>query len=150
MSALQQHGFVDALREATNRGAYVLGICLGMQLLFESSEEGVLPGLGLVPGRVEKFKLAGTPLKVPHVGWNIVRPLRDSALFSTSDEQQRFYHVHSYHAVCGDSGDTVAVTQYGYEFACAVQHGKVLGVQFHPEKSHRFGVRLMQRFVGLG
>lgn len=148
MAALEQGGMVRAIREAAERGAPILGICLGMQLLFHRSEEGRMPGLGLINGRVERFRPPDPSLKIPHVGWNVVKPVRDSALFDKGGEEQRFYHVHSYHAVCDDPGDVTALTDYGYDFACAVQHGNVLGVQFHPEKSHRFGIALMKRFIG--
>lgn len=146
--ALGRNGLSEAIREAVARGARILGICLGMQLLFRSSEEGRLPGLGLIGGRVERFRITEAGLKVPHIGWNVVKPVRESTLFSPGGEELRYYHVHSYHAVCDDPADVVAVTNHGYDFACAVQRGNVMGVQFHPEKSHRFGIALMRRFIG--
>lgn len=150
MEALERTGMVRAIREAAERGASILGICLGMQLLFHRSEEGRLPGLGLMGGRVMRFRQTGGSMKIPHVGWNKVRPLRESPIFSMGLEEQRFYHVHSYHVECDDPGDIAATTNYGYEFTSAVHHGSVMGVQFHPEKSHRFGMALMKRFVELG
>jgi glutamine amidotransferase len=148
MEALGRDGLADAIREAASRGAQILGICLGMQLLFGSSEEGRLPGLGLIGGKVERFRFPDAGYKIPHIGWNVVRPVRESPLFAPGGDELRFYHVHSYHAVCDDPGDVAAVTNYGYDFACAVQRGNVMGVQFHPEKSHRFGIDLMRRFIG--
>jgi glutamine amidotransferase len=149
MSALHERGLDTAVRDAADRGARILGICLGMQLLFQNSDEGVTRGLALIPGRVERFKIGDKTLKIPHMGWNVARPLRNSDLFSQADEEQRFYFVHSYHASCADAADAVAVAHHGYEFTCAVQRGNVMGVQFHPEKSHRFGMALMKRFVEL-
>ncbi len=147
MAALEQTGMVRAIREAAERGAFILGICLGMQLLFHRSEEGRLPGLGLMNGRVTRFRQTDKSMKIPHVGWNKVHPVRDSPIFRIGDEEQRFYHVHSYHVECEDSRDVAATTNYGYEFTSAVHNGNVMGVQFHPEKSHRFGMTLMKRFV---
>lgn len=149
ITSLDQSGLDIAIRDAANRGAYILGICLGMQLLFDKSEEGKRPGLGLVPGSVERFKFEDKSLKVPHVGWNIVRPVCDSVLFEMSGEEQRFYFVHAYHAICEDPRDVTAVTHHGYDFPCAVQRDKVMGVQFHPEKSHRFGIMLLKKFIEL-
>ena len=146
-SALRERGFDVALRSAVEDGAQLFGVCLGMQLLFEGSEEGVLPGLGLIPGRVKRFRVENEGLKVPHMGWNVVHPTRPSRLFAKTEEETRFYFVHSYYVECADSGDVTAVSRYGVEFACAVERGRILGVQFHPEKSHRFGMELFERFV---
>jgi glutamine amidotransferase len=150
MKALAQSRLDVALREAvTERGATVLGICLGMQLLFDASEEGTLPGLGFVRGHVRRFDVARYGLRVPHMGWNVVREISRHRLFAKSDEPSRYYFVHSYHAECAREEDVSAVAHYGYDFACAVEHGNVMGVQFHPEKSHRFGMALLKRFVQL-
>jgi glutamine amidotransferase len=132
-------------------GVPVLGLCLGMQLLTEGSEEGSLPGLGWIAGRTVRFRFdrADPPLPVPHMGWSFVRPVRDSPLLAGLGEHPRFYFAHSFHVVCADPADAVAVTRYGYEFASVVQRGNVYGAQFHPEKSHRFGLRLLENFVGL-
>lgn len=149
MAALRERGLDVAVRAVAARGACVLGICLGMHLLFDQSEEGESPGLGLIPGRVERFNLEDKSLKIPHMGWNVVYPVRDSSLFSSGDEEERFYFVHSYHVVCDDPGDVTAVAHHGYDFTCAVQRGRIMGVQFHPEKSHRFGMTLMKKLVEL-
>lgn len=128
-----------------------LGICVGMQLLFDKSEEGRMAGLGWIPGRVKRFDFDGVAdsarLRVPHMGWNIVRPQADSALFHALETNARFYFVHSYHAECA-SEYQLASTDYGYPFSCAVQRDNIYGVQFHPEKSHKFGMQLFQNFIG--
>jgi glutamine amidotransferase len=147
MTALGTSGLGDAVREAVDAGAMLLGICLGMQLLLEGSEEGSLPGLGLVPGRCRRFDLAEQGLRVPHMGWNTITATRSSILFEPTDDEQRFYFVHSYHAECEDPADVSATANYGIEFTAAVERGRVLGAQFHPEKSHRFGMALMTRLI---
>lgn len=145
-SALRERGLDEAIRQAvTENGAMVLGICLGMQLLLEGSDEGSLPGLALVPGRVRRFDVPG--MRVPHMGWNTVRPVRPSVLFDVDESEQRFYFVHSYYVECSDPGDVAGETNYGRPFTSAIECGRVLGTQFHPEKSHRFGMALMKRFV---
>ncbi len=145
--ALRERGLDIAIRAAVDDGATVLGICLGMQLLLEGSEEGVSPGLSLVPGRCRRFDVADLGLRVPHMGWNTLDVTRPSILFDTGAAESRFYFVHSYHAECDDPADVTATTTYGHPFAAAFERGRVLGVQFHPEKSHRFGMALMKRFL---
>jgi glutamine amidotransferase len=146
--ALQQSGMEKAIEIAINdNNSFILGICLGMQLLMESSEEGCLPGLGLVPGRVKRFQLNDFGLRVPHMGWNSIQQARTSRLFDSNDEEQRFYFVHSYHVECDETQDITGITHYGYDFTSAFEHKRVLGVQFHPEKSHRFGMNLLKRFL---
>jgi len=127
----------------------VLGICLGMQLLAHKSEEGVLPGLGWISGRVVRFRTSPhvLNLRVPHMGWNQVTVKRPGGLFRGLTNDSRFYFVHSYHFECDRSEDIVATSTHGCEFVSAVQHDNVLGVQFHPEKSHRFGVSLFTNFI---
>jgi glutamine amidotransferase len=147
VNGLRERGLDEALREAVTAGSSILGICLGMQLLLQGSEEGSLPGLGLVAGRARRFIADGARLRVPHMGWNIVRPTRNSLLFDRDGPEQRFYFVHSYFVECDDPADVVGVTSYGHEFVAALEHGPVLGVQFHAEKSHRFGMALLKRFV---
>lgn len=147
---LTERGLRGAITELASTGTIqVLGICLGMQLLFESSEEGVLPGLGLISGKVVRFRFDSSKLKVPHMGWNLVHPRKESWLFGEDrSSEQRFYFVHSYHAVCNHQADIAAEATHGYSFCCAVERGNIAGVQFHPEKSHRFGLSLLKRFVG--
>ncbi len=147
-------GAEPALREAISRGVPLLGICVGMQLLASSSEEGTLPGLAVVPGRVRRFELSAVPgaerLRVPHMAWSVVRPVGEATLFRDDlGAVNRFYFVHSYHFVCDDAKDIAATARHGIEFTAAVQRGHVYGVQFHPEKSHRFGLELLRRFATL-
>jgi glutamine amidotransferase len=138
-------------RKVMELGTPVLGICLGMQLLTERSEEGALPGLGWIRGETVRFRFDGSDsrLKVPHMGWNEVRVLRGDGIFrGLADEQDTaFYFVHSFHVVCREPTDVLARTHHGYEFDAAVQRGNVIGTQFHPEKSHRFGMKLLRNFV---
>jgi len=128
----------------------ILGICLGMQLLFESSEEGALKGLGWIPGQVKRFDFSDTSqtgLKIPHMGWNEIQPANNHPLFAGLESEARFYFVHSYHIVCNSDQYAIASAAYGYTFTCAVQNDNIYGVQFHPEKSHRFGMRLFKNFL---
>lgn len=147
MQQLDKLNLIAAIKSAAENKTPILGICLGMQLLFERSEEGQLPGLGIVPGYVKRFSFEGITLKIPHMGWNIVYPTHSSSLFSSDGQELRFYHVHSYHVVCDLQDDVTAITHYGYDFTSAIQRGNVMGVQFHPEKSHRFGMELIKKFT---
>lgn len=129
-----------------------LGICLGMQMLFEKSEEGELPGLGWIKGKVKRFDFTEgslKALKIPHMGWNVVYPAKDNTLLPSDEQELRYYFVHSYYVVCDDPCDVLAHSHYGYDFTCAVQHNNIYGAQFHPEKSHRFGMALMKNFIEL-
>ena len=127
----------------------VLGVCVGLQLLTEGSEEGVLPGLGWIKGSVIKFRQELLPpgLKVPHMGWTDVTVSKASRLFDNMHEDPRFYFVHSYHAQLPDAADVLVEAEYGYKFTAGVEQGNIMGVQFHPEKSHKFGMRLLSNFV---
>jgi glutamine amidotransferase len=126
----------------------ILGICLGMQLMARGSAEGAAPGLGWLAAEVERFHfLPSANLKVPHMGWNYVEPRPGSALFREMPPDPRFYFVHSYHFAARDPDDVAGVARYGGPFVAAVEHGNVLGVQFHPEKSHRFGMQLLRNFA---
>ncbi len=147
MEALCSLGVDEAVHTAVTRNnAYLLGICLGMQMLVESSEEGHKAGLRFVPGRARRFVPDGD-LRVPHMGWNVVRPARNSTLLDLGAEEQRFYFVHSYFVECSDPRDVAGLTTYGDEFVSVLERGRVLGVQFHAEKSHRFGMALFRRFI---
>ena len=145
------HGFEEVLVHfERSQQNHVMGICLGMQLLCRSSEEGDLPGLGLIDADVRKFRFpVESKLKVPHMGWNVVSASRASTLLPVRAEKQRFYFVHSYKVVPDDSDITIGIANYGGEFCAAFQQGNIFGVQFHPEKSHRFGMELMRRFIEL-
>lgn len=151
MEKLVSRDLVPALNTvALEAGIPVLGICLGMQLMCRSSEEGVLPGLGWIDAEVRHFtasKVVG--LRVPHMGWNTLRVVRENPLVSSDAEEKRFYFVHSYKVACNDPTDPIALTQYGEDFVAAFQRKNIFGVQFHPEKSHRFGMELVRRFVEL-
>jgi len=126
----------------------ILGICLGMQLMCKGSHEGSLPGLGWFNARATRFPdAAQTGLPVPHMGWNTLRTVKENPLLPHDEEEQRYYFVHSYRIHCEDSNDIVATCDYGSEFVAAFQRGNLFGVQFHPEKSHRFGMAMMRRFI---
>ena len=148
MSNLQELGMIELLREKAAAGTPFLGICLGMQLLSNGSEEGVLPGLGIIPGQVKKFDIA-PGLKVPHMGWNLVDYKKDNLLYSGFDvfEETRFYFVHSYHFVCDHEENISGTTIYDKPFTSSVQKGNVQGAQFHPEKSHKYGLLLLKNFI---
>lgn len=150
MSNLDAKGLRASLEAKVAAGTPVLGICLGMQLLFAGSEEGKRPGLGWLAGRCIRFRFAqDTHLKIPHMGWNSVRPTASDTLFREMAEDARYYFVHSYHAVCDNPSDVLGFANHGYEFAAAVRHDNVFGTQFHPEKSHSHGKRLLTAFAEL-
>lgn len=149
MSNIREMGLLPILEEAAfDRHVPVLGICLGMQLLFEKSEEGCLPGLGWIPGQVVRFRSTGADLKVPHMGWNSVSVQSVGSLFDGLEDVARFYFVHSYHVECVDEF-VLAETRHGYDFVSSVGKGNILGTQFHPEKSHRYGLQLLKNFVAM-
>jgi glutamine amidotransferase len=127
----------------------LLGVCLGMQLLTRRSEEGQLPGLGWLDAETVRFKfdISNPHLKVPHMGWNSLQLSRSHPIFSDFDSEPRFYFVHSYYVVCADTRNILARTNYGGEFVSIVGKENILGVQFHPEKSHKFGMKLLRNFV---
>lgn len=150
MENLDVMGLRPVLDELVNtRKVPVLGICLGMQLMCKSSEEGVRPGLGWFDADVRKFNVEKPVRKVPHMGWNRVIPVKKSPLFAENPEPQRFYFVHSYFVTCYEPADVLANTNYGGEFCSAFLRGNVCGVQFHPEKSHAFGMEFFRRFLEL-
>lgn len=127
-----------------------LGICLGMQLLATHSEEGVLPGLGWIDATVRKFKQEDDPsgaMRIPHMGWKNIAWVENAPLSTGIGQDGRFYFVHSYHVACNDKRDVQGTATYGKTFSAAVRKNNILGVQFHPEKSHRFGKQLLKNFV---
>ena len=148
MRNLNQSGLSDVIRERASAGIPILGICLGMQLLGRKSEEGLLPGLRLIPFDCRRFSFPdGSDLRIPHMGWDIVDIKQDHPLVKGLEGTQRYYFVHSYHAVCDSAENVLMTCDYGYEFTAAVVKDKIMGVQFHPEKSHDFGLALLSGFV---
>lgn len=148
---LERAGLVDAVKEAIAARTPYLGICIGLQLLFEEADEhGITQGLGVLDGRVERFPRVepdGSPLRVPHIGWNEVVYRGDHPMLEVLPERDNYYFVHSYRPVPGDASIVVGTTRYGGEFASAVATGSIFAVQFHPEKSQQAGRRLLDAFA---
>jgi glutamine amidotransferase len=151
MELLNASGMREELDEAVLvRKVPLLGVCVGMQILGKSSAEGRLPGLAWIDGVVKKIDTTVSPQpRLPHMGWNDVQPQQESSLFAGLQTDARFYFLHSYYFECAHAQNVLARTDYAGSFACAVQAGSIYGVQFHPEKSHRFGGRLLQNFSEL-
>jgi imidazole glycerol-phosphate synthase subunit HisH len=150
MNNLKGMGCVDALnRRVLQDRIPILGICLGMQLFSKRSEEGIESGLGWLDAETIRFRFntAEPQLKIPHMGWDNVRVCTPSPIFPESGQEQRFYFVHSYHVKCNEAGDVLTTTHYGCDFASSVCRGNILGMQFHPEKSHRFGLEAFRNFL---
>lgn len=150
MSNLRDSGLLDCLQERIMKHQIpVLGICLGMQLFFTSSEEGSVPGLNWIEGRVVRLREEhpGKTLRVPHMGWNIVHAAHDKSLFAKFVEEPRFYFLHSFYCICEHSEDILGTTDYSVSLTSAVQRRNIYGVQFHPEKSHAFGKQLFENFA---
>ena len=151
MRELNSYGLADAVRETTQTKPF-FGICVGAQLLFQHSEEGDTPGLGLFPGNVVRFSAnltdaAGERLKVPHMGWNRVYQTSSHPLFAGIEDGERFYFVHSYHFSPADAALTLAESEYPDRFSCIVGRGNIFATQFHTEKSHRAGLQMMKNFL---
>ncbi len=151
MRQLHNRGVIEVLnRKVLKEKTPVLGVCLGMQLMARGSEEGAIPGLGWVDAEVLKFDFRDeSDLKIPHMGWNTIDVKRPAALFQNSSDEKRFYFVHSYYVSCRHPQDILATTRYGFDFASAIHRENIYGVQFHPEKSHRFGMALFKNFMEL-
>ncbi len=150
MASFRAKNMESPIRQAINNGAKLLGICVGMQMLLESSEEGVEKGLGLIKGTNLKFNFPKEyHKKIPHMGWNLVYPQFANRLLPQTNQERRFYFVHSYYASCADDANILAKCQYGIGFACAIFKDNIYGVQFHPEKSHQYGMELMKAFIAL-
>lgn len=164
---INRRGLVEPIQSAIDVGKPFLGVCIGMQLLFDVSEEmGLHRGLGVLPGRIVRFQptyaaapamIAGDAeaapdpaiLKIPHMGWNTVQPTREDPLLAGLPSPAYFYFVHSYHVVPNDMSDVLGVTEYGFRFPAIVQRNNVYGVQFHPEKSHDNGLAILKNFARL-
>lgn len=153
MQKLNASGILEYLEQRVLKDKIpFLGVCLGMQLLLESSEEGKELGLGWIQGEVKRFTFSGYEqknLKIPHMGWNLVNPINKDSLFNGFDDNARFYFVHSYHVTCRNNENILSTTDYGYSFISSVNKENIFGVQFHPEKSHRFGMSLLKNFTEL-
>jgi imidazole glycerol-phosphate synthase subunit HisH len=152
MDRLEASGMRTALDELVlGAKVPVVGVCVGMQMLADSSDEGTRPGLGWIPGRVRSFSAwePAAALPLPHMGWNDVAPRSTSPLFAGLESDARFYFLHSFFFECAQPGHVLAEARYGAEFGCAVNAGNIYGVQFHPEKSHHYGTRLLQNFAEL-
>jgi glutamine amidotransferase len=142
---------IHAIKEFAASGKPIFGICLGMQLLFESSEEfGRNEGLGLIKGYVKAFDTSkfSEPLKVPHMGWNRMFT-KKHPLFEGLDENHYLYFVHTFHVTCENKDDIIGETEYGYRFTSAVAHNNIMGIQPHPEKSHENGLKILENFIKL-
>ena len=151
MEHLRERNMIDSLKDYAKSGKYMLGICLGMQLLFDSSEEfGKHEGLGIIKGNVKPFDKSkfSEPLKVPHMGWNRMFT-SNHPLFNNLDEEHYLYFVHTYHVNCSNKKDIIGSTEYGYKFTSAVAHNNVMGIQSHPEKSHKNGLKILYNFIQL-
>jgi glutamine amidotransferase len=150
MYQLNNLGFTDVIKEhALTQKKPILGICLGMQLMTNVSEEGDVNGLGLIDAQTKKFQLQDKSLKIPHMGWNEVSWQKESPILNSLSEKPRYYFVHSYFVECNNQNDVLGTTHYGQDFVSAFQHENIIGMQFHPEKSHKFGMELLQNFTKL-
>lgn len=152
MERLNNSGMRELLDKLVlDKNIPVLGVCVGMQMLANSSEEGKLPGLKWIDGEVRKFVHPSNQdsYYIPHMGWNNIKPIRSNNLLKGLDQNSRFYFLHSYYFHCFDSADSVAVTNYVTGFSSVVNKNNIYGVQFHPEKSHKWGIQLLKNFAEL-
>jgi glutamine amidotransferase len=152
MQSLVATGLIPLLeRKVLREEVPILGICLGLQLFGTGSDEGTSSGLGWIDATSERFKFpdGNSHLRIPHIGWNTVTATGPSELLEHMDEERRFYFVHSYHLRCAEPEDVVATTHYGYDFPAVVKKRNIMGTQFHPEKSHRYGLQLLKNFLAM-
>jgi len=150
MNSLNSSGMRETLDELVMvKRIPVIGVCVGMQMMADSSEEGKLPGLGWIQGKVIRIDETALHQKthLPHMGWNDVEQTNENLLFKNLKIDARFYFLHSYYFQCKKQENSIAVSQYGTEFTCAVNSGNIYGVQFHPEKSHHWGNELLKNFA---
>jgi glutamine amidotransferase len=152
MQRLEQSGMGPTLNELVlNNEVPIIGICVGMQMLAKSSDEGELPGLGWIDATVKKFDASKIKYSthLPHMGWNDVKPVVENKLLIGLESEAKFYFLHSYYFQCNQQVDEIAICEYGIDFTCAVNFKNIYGVQFHPEKSHQYGIQLLQNFSNL-
>ena len=152
MTRLNDSGMRETLNQLVmSEGIPLLGVCVGMQIMGNSSEEGELEGLGWIPGKVKKITLAGEAqaeaLPLPHMGWNNILIEKNDPLFAGLETDPRFYFLHSYYFDCANEDSSIASTEYGFKFSCIVKSGNMTGVQCHPEKSHGNGVMILKNFA---
>jgi glutamine amidotransferase len=149
MEHLKANGMDISIKEYANSGKLLLGICLGMQLMTKSSEEGKCEGLGWVNAKTKKFKFSNENdrLKIPHMGWNYITIKKQHYIFDEMYENPKFYFVHSYYVDCYDGEDILASAKHGIEFTCAFAKENIIGTQFHPEKSHKYGFKIIENFA---
>ena len=147
MENVTRTGLAAALKEAYAEGIPILGICIGAQIVLDRSEEGDTPCLGIIPGTTVRFKFQDKSLKIPHIGWNSVKATQPHPLLEGIDKEDEFYFVHSYYPQPAKKENIFAVSDYGGEFCCAVGNKNLFAVQFHPEKSGRFGLQMLKRFA---
>lgn len=150
MKSLHALNLVDILnKKVVIEKIPILGVCLGLQLMTKSSDEGSEKGLGWFDAESVKFNFPNGDFKIPHIGWNVVNPENKNLLFNSSFDEQRFYFVHSYYIKSYNQAEIAATSFYGNKFTCALNSANIFGVQFHPEKSHRFGMALLTKFSSL-
>jgi glutamine amidotransferase len=150
MMQLNRSGMRDELeKQVLLKKIPVVGVCVGMQMLAKSSEEGKLPGLGWIDGTVKMFDASMIPYqtRLPHMGWNTITPENDSPLLNGFNSESRFYFLHSYYFVCNNPKNVIATTEYGLRYASGVRKDNIFGIQFHPEKSHNNGIQLLNNFA---
>jgi glutamine amidotransferase len=150
MKNLEEKGLVDILREKVlAKRTPILGICLGMQLFTDHSEEGNVDGLALIKAKTIRFKFDNhnERIKIPHIGWNSVKTVKESPVFENVPDDSSFYFVHSFYVNCENKGNILAETKYGNVFHSAFIKDKIIGLQFHPEKSHKAGLKLLENFI---
>ena len=147
MENLNRTGLGTAVKEAFAAGIPILGICIGAQVVLDRSEEGNTSCLGLIPGTTVRFKLKDQSFKIPHIGWNNVKVIQSHPVLEDIDKEDEFYFVHSYYPQPAKKENVYAVSDYGGEFCCAVGNKNLFAVQFHPEKSGRFGLQMLRRFA---
>lgn len=148
MRNLKEKGLLEAIIKAIQEGKPYLGICLGLQILFEESEEfGLSKGLGIIPGRVKRFSFQDRAIKIPHMGWNSIKIIKRSPVLKDIPDNSYFYFVHSYYVEPAHEGIVSTLTEYGLEFVSSIWKDNIIATQFHPEKSQALGLKLLRSFV---